>query len=118
MRLAVLTNKPIASTRRMLDALDLSRYFTRVIGGDEACGRKPDPTGLQSLLTEAGMTADAALMIGDSHVDLETARRAGTPMCLARYGFGFREGLLARLGPGDLSVASPAELMERLTAAS
>lgn len=109
-RLAVLTNKPLAPTHRTLALLDLTRYFDEVIGGDGSHGRKPNPAGLRALMASAGATASETLLVGDSPVDLETARRAGTAICLARYGFGFREKLLSRLEAGDTSVASPAEL--------
>lgn len=88
--LAVLTNKPSGATARILDGLDLARYFDRVIGGDTPLGRKPDPAGLLRLVQDAGVTLDATVLVGDSSVDLKTARAAGTRLCLARYGFGFR----------------------------
>ena len=52
--LAVLTNKPQHHTDRLLDALDLRRYFIQALGGDTAHGRKPDPTGLCALISAAG----------------------------------------------------------------
>lgn len=82
--LSVLTNKPIAPSRRLLEALDLASYFDAVIGGDGPDGRKPDPTGLRKLT--AG--AEHVLLIGDSPIDAETARAAGCGFAWARYGFG------------------------------
>jgi len=89
-RLAVLTNKPTTPTVRILDGLGLAPFFDDVIGGDTTYGRKPDPAGLLELIARAGMTGAGTLLVGDSPVDLETARRAGAAICLARYGFGFR----------------------------
>jgi phosphoglycolate phosphatase len=66
--------------------------FSDVIGGDSVHGRKPDPAGLLHLAASAGVTPAETLLVGDSPVDLETARRAGTRVCLARYGFGYRFG--------------------------
>jgi phosphoglycolate phosphatase len=86
--LAVLTNKPQHHTDRLLEALDLRRYFVQALGGDTALGRKPDPAGLTSLVAAAGAVPAAALLLGDSWVDAETARRAGTRFCFADYGFG------------------------------
>jgi phosphoglycolate phosphatase len=88
--LSVLTNKPARATTRVLDGLDLSRFFDHVIGGDTAFARKPDPAGLLHLAHEAGATAASTLLVGDSAVDLATARNAGTRVCLARFGFGYR----------------------------
>jgi phosphoglycolate phosphatase len=90
MPLAVLTNKPQRATDRLLGSLELAPYFGRVVGGDSMLGRKPEPAGLLSLCTGAGVLPDEAILIGDSPVDLETARRAGTQVLLVSYGFGFR----------------------------
>lgn len=88
--MAVLTNKPQRASERVLEGLGLRRFFRDVIGGDTALGRKPDPAGLFELIARAGARAETTLLVGDSPVDLETARRVGTSVCLARYGFGFR----------------------------
>ena len=87
--LGVLTNKPTRATKAILAGLTLDRYFDRVVGGDTEYGRKPNPAGLQHLMTAAGARVDATVLVGDSRIDLETARRAGVRICLARYGFGF-----------------------------
>lgn len=88
--LAILTNKPALPTMRLLEGLGLIEYFRDVIGGDTAYGRKPDPAGLLALADRASVTPEATLLIGDSPVDYATARAAGTRICLARYGFGYR----------------------------
>jgi len=89
--LAVLTNKPERATRRILEGLRLLRFFgDAVLGADSRFPRKPDPAALLHLAARAGASPDTTLMVGDSRVDLETARRAGTAICLAKYGFGYR----------------------------
>lgn len=85
---ALLTNKPTHHTERMLVELGLRHRFATVIGGDGAFPRKPDPAGLLHLAASAGVAPDHSVMVGDSMVDVETAQRAGTHMCVARYGFG------------------------------
>ena len=88
--LAVLTNKPLAATRTILEGCGLSAHFEdRVLGGDGPLPRKPDPAGLLSLMERAGTPPRRTLMIGDSFVDLQTARNAGACACLVSYGFGF-----------------------------
>ena len=87
--MAVLTNKPQRHTDRLLDGLGIRPLFRAVFGGDTAYGRKPDPTGLNALMRQMGVTATATVMVGDSAIDLRTARAAGTRACLVRYGFGF-----------------------------
>jgi len=107
--LALLTNKPEPPTHRLLDAFGLARYFPRVIGGDAAFPRKPDPAALRFLMTEAGATPATTLMVGDSMIDIETARRAGTPVCVAMYGFGKLRGELVLRGD-ELVAETPADV--------
>jgi phosphoglycolate phosphatase len=107
--MAVLTNKPARATERILAGLGLRERFRDVIGGDTAFGRKPDPAGLLALIERAAATPETTWLVGDSRVDLETARRAGARICLVRYGFGYR------FEPGDFDgteifVDSPSEL--------
>jgi phosphoglycolate phosphatase len=90
MPLAVLTNKPARATELMLEGLGLRPRFGEAIGGDTAFGRKPDPAGLLHLSASAGVLPAETLMVGDSPIDLATARAAGTQICLVRYGFGYR----------------------------
>ena len=90
MPLAVLTNKPQRATDRLLEALGLSRFFQRVVGGDTAAGRKPDPAGLLGMCKELGVSPAHTVLVGDSAIDLQTARNAGTQILLVSYGFGFR----------------------------
>jgi phosphoglycolate phosphatase len=92
---AVLTNKPGRATARILEGLALRHHFCAVVGGDTPLGRKPDPAGLLHLASAAAVAPGRTLMVGDSRIDLQTARRAGTRICLVRYGFGFR------FTPGD-----------------
>jgi phosphoglycolate phosphatase len=107
--LAVLTNKPQHHTERVLDGLGLTGFFRWTIGGDTAHGRKPDPAGLRALMSAAGTSAAETVMVGDSVVDLRTARAAGTRVCLVRYGFGFRTAAPELAGDEWLADA-PADL--------
>jgi phosphoglycolate phosphatase len=92
--LAVLTNKPDEPTRALLDAFGLSSSFRRVVGGDSPYPRKPDPAGLQALMAEFDSPVGTTWLVGDSMIDVETARRAGTRMCVVLYGFGQLRGEL------------------------
>ena len=113
--LAVLTNKPGGATRRILAGLGLARYFREVIGGDSPFGRKPDPAALLHLARAREVEPRETLMVGDSAVDLQTARRAGTRVCLARYGFGYRIPD-SDVQDDDLRIDSPAEIVGALEA--
>ena len=118
--LAVLTNKPLGATRRILDGLDLARHFPAdaVVGGDGPFARKPDPAGLQHLAARAGASVADTVLVGDSVIDWRTAKNAATKICLARYGFGFEGVPAGELGPETLVVDEPAELMRVVTVRS
>jgi phosphoglycolate phosphatase len=92
MPMAVLTNKPEGMSRRIIEGLGIARHFRAVCGGDTLPVRKPDPAGARRLLAELG---GKALFVGDSGVDVETARNAGLPCCAATYGY-HRPGELDR----------------------
>ncbi|MGD2114685.1 MAG: HAD-IA family hydrolase [Acidobacteriota bacterium] len=96
--LALLTNKPERHTRRILAGLGLAGFFRDVLGGDTLGTRKPDPEGLRLLAGRLGTPPDRTLFVGDSAVDAETARAAGTPYALVPWGYG---------GPGDLADDEP-----------
>jgi len=111
--LAVLTNKPGDMSRAILAGLGLADRFSRIAGSGDFPGRKPDPAGLLMLLGESGVAPGEALMVGDSGIDVQTARNAGTRVAGVSYGLD-PEGLAAA-GP-DLMVDSLAALAKRLGA--
>ena len=108
--LAVLTNKPVAPAREILAGLDLAKYFGAVIGGDGPFPRKPDPSSLVHLAREADVDIRRCAMIGDTRVDLETARRAGARVCLARYGFGYDYFPESSLRGDEMLADSPTDI--------
>ncbi len=115
-RLAVLTNKPGDATRKILDACRLSHYFAEIVGGDGAFRRKPHPDGLAHLAGAAGVDASRVLMVGDSTVDLLTARAAGTSICIARYGFGQVTFDPAQLHGGERFADTPGDILNLIQA--
>jgi len=86
-RLAVLTNKPVAMSRAIVEGLGVGARFFRVYGGNSFDFKKPHPIGVEALLTETGVGRARTLMIGDSSVDIQTARNAGVSSCGVTYGF-------------------------------
>lgn len=96
-KMAVLTNKPIGPSRAICDALGLTPYFFQVYGGNSFATKKPDPLGLNTLMKEAGADPFETLMIGDSEVDVLTARNAGTWSIGCKFG----------LAPQTLEIAAP-----------
>jgi phosphoglycolate phosphatase len=85
-QMAVLTNKPVFPAKAICDALGLSPYFFRIYGGNSFATKKPDPEGLTTLIREAGVQPEETVMVGDSDVDILTARRAKTWAIGCRYG--------------------------------
>jgi phosphoglycolate phosphatase len=112
--LAVLTNKPGAMSERLLSAFGLLDAFAHVIGGDSSHGRKPDPSGLLWLARKSRSRPEDTLMVGDSAIDLRTARGAGTRVCLARYGFGFVDVPPGELDGSEWLIDKPRDLVELL----
>ena len=111
--LAVLTNKPQHPTERILAGLRIAPFFRWVVGGNTAHGRKPDPGGLNHLMSLAGSGTADTVMVGDSAIDLRTARAAGTRLCLVRYGFGFQSAA-GELRDDELIADSPSQLLNLL----
>ncbi|GMR22805.1 MAG: phosphoglycolate phosphatase [Acidobacteriota bacterium] len=95
--LSVLTNKPLNESMMILEGLGLRQHFAQVYGGDSFEHKKPDPTGLRRLLEEADAGTHETLFVGDSSVDLETARNASVRCCLVTYGI--RPETVASLEP-------------------
>ncbi len=95
--LAVLSNKPASMTRTILDGLGIARYFAHALGGDSLPVKKPDPAGIAHLLRATGCSS--AVLVGDTLVDLSTARAARIPCWLASYGFSGRASLAAAGAP-------------------
>jgi phosphoglycolate phosphatase len=108
-RLAILTNKPQQPTERILEGLDVARFFSDVIGGDTPFGRKPDPAGLLHLVSVSNSSPGMTTLVGDSAIDLRTARAGGVRICLVRYGFGFPLAA-GELTGGETIADDPADL--------
>jgi phosphoglycolate phosphatase len=89
--MSVLTNKPIAMSIEILQGLGLARYFRSIYGGDSFEKKKPDPTGALTILQELGVPPAQAAMVGDSEVDMQTARNVGMFAVAVNYGFGVHD---------------------------
>jgi phosphoglycolate phosphatase len=109
--MAVLTNKPVNFSRAILEGLGLSPYFRYVYGGNSFEKKKPDPMGVQTLLRDLNSGTHEAMMVGDSDVDVQTARNAGIWACGVSYGLG-ADGL--RANPPDLMLDTLTELPSHL----
>lgn len=86
-RLGICTNKPAAITARVLDELDLTRWFDAVVGETPDLARKPDKAMLLATLQKLGVGPSQAVMIGDSAADIGTAKAAGTRSIAVTFGY-------------------------------
>ena len=87
LRLACLTNKPLAFARPLLVSKQLERYFDQVFGGDSFARKKPDPLPLLGACAALGSMPGRTLVVGDSSNDASAARAAGCPVVLVSYGY-------------------------------
>jgi phosphoglycolate phosphatase len=89
-RLAVVTNKPVFATKKILEALSLAEFFPVVVGGDSLPQRKPDPAQLLEAAQQLGVNVDQTLMVGDNIHDVEAAHAAGMRCIAVTYGYHHR----------------------------
>jgi len=85
--LAVLTNKPVRISQAIVNGLGVGDHFFRVYGGNSFPEKKPNPIGVRALLEESGVEGAQAVVVGDSGVDVRTARNAGVDVYGVTYGF-------------------------------
>ena len=110
-KLAILTNKPTKISTDIVAGLGIGRYFFHIYGGDSLFGKKPDPEGIRLLREEAGEPTGNTLMVGDSAVDVQTARNAGVRCCGVGWGI---QPESFELNPPDFLIQSPRELIGEL----
>ena len=106
-KMAVLSNKPVVPSRAIVDALGLGPFFSQVYGGNSFPTKKPDPEGARKLLAEHGVQPQQAVIVGDSHVDVDTGRNAGMVTVGVTYGFAPHT---LQDAPPDVLVDHPSEL--------
>ena len=85
--MAVLTNKPVRFSIRLIEGLGLEPHFFRVYGGNSFEEKKPHPRGIDLLVSEIGAEKSRTIMVGDSAVDVHTARNANVNACGVSWGF-------------------------------
>lgn len=113
--MAVLTNKPVRFSRTIIERLGLDGHFPTVYGGNSFESKKPDSEGLDRLIAEHDARPETTVMIGDSSVDVLTARNAGAVSCGVTYGL--RPESFER-HPPDILAATMLEARERIAALS
>lgn len=85
LNLAICTNKPVALAEALVSELGWAGLFRAILGADSRPWKKPDPRHLTDTLAAAG--GRAAIFVGDSRTDADTARSAGVPLVLVSFGY-------------------------------
>jgi phosphoglycolate phosphatase len=106
--MAVLTNKPVRISVRILESLGLAKYFREIYGGNSFETKKPDPLGANKLVAELGAAPQETMLVGDSEVDVQTARNANTIAVAVNYGFGVHD---RTQHPADIYLEKIADLL-------
>jgi len=109
--MAVLTNKPVRFSQGIVDGLGLGAHFRRVYGGNSFEQKKPHPVGIETLMSEVGATRQETVMVGDSSVDVQTARNARVTACGVTWGF---QPDTFAAWPPDFLVNTAGELADRV----
>ncbi|MCP5116211.1 MAG: HAD hydrolase-like protein, partial [bacterium] len=97
--------------RTLIEGLGLTAHFLRVYGGNSFEHKKPHPIGVDTLLEESGAAREETMMVGDSAVDIQTARNANIASCGVTYGF---QPETLDSHPPDMLVDRMDELADRL----
>lgn len=102
--MAILTNKPVRFSVQLVEGLGLDLHFFRIYGGNSFAEKKPHPRGLECLMAEQNVARERALLVGDSAIDVETARNAGIRCCGVTWG----------LQPESLGLVPPDFLIQNM----
>jgi phosphoglycolate phosphatase len=110
-KMAVLTNKPVRFSEHLVKGLGLDGHFFRIYGGNSFEEKKPHPKGIELLMEESGIGRELTIMVGDSAVDIMTARNAKVSACGVSWGF---QPETFADAPPDFVIDRMSELVERV----
>jgi phosphoglycolate phosphatase len=110
-RLSVLTNKPVRISDEILEGLGVKGHFDYIYGGNSFEFKKPNPIGIDTIMRDTGAAREYTIMVGDSGVDIQTARNAGVVACGVSYGFQ-PETLVTN--PPDFMIHAMGELADKI----
>jgi phosphoglycolate phosphatase len=110
--MAVLTNKPVDISVLILRGLGLAGFFRAIYGGNSFATKKPDPLGANTILKELAIPSWESAMVGDSEVDVQTARNAGMISAIVNFGFGTHD---RERHPPDIYLDRMEELLPLVT---
>jgi phosphoglycolate phosphatase len=110
-KMAVLTNKPVRFSEHLVKGLGLDGHFFRIYGGNSFEEKKPHPIGIERLMEESAIGRADTIMVGDSAVDIQTARNAQVRACGVTWGF--QPETFAK-SPPDFTIDHMSELVSRV----
>jgi phosphoglycolate phosphatase len=110
-KMAVLTNKPLRFSEHLIKGLGLDGHFFRIYGGNSFEEKKPYPKGIELLMEESGIGRAGTIMVGDSAVDILTARNAQVRACGVTWGF---QPETFADAPPDFTIDRMSELVSRV----
>lgn len=109
--MAILTNKPVKFSIHLIAGLRLDQHFFRIYGGNSFQEKKPNPIGIETLVGESESDRTRTIMVGDSAVDVNTARNAKVQACGVSWGF---QPETFENAPPDFVIDDLRELAERV----
>lgn len=112
-RLAVLSNKPDLFAKQICSRFFGENVFFAVSGQRESLPKKPSPEGAEEIIQLCGCAKDQVLFVGDSNVDIFTAKNAGIKSCGVLWGFRSEKELSA--AGADCLITEPYQLLECLS---
>jgi len=112
MKMAVLSNKRADFTRKCVENILVKWKFDAVLGGEDGLPSKPDPAGAVEIVNRLGISAKEFIYLGDTGVDMETAKKAGMFAAGALWGFREKEELL--MFGADILIERPMDLVKML----
>ncbi|MCI8630826.1 MAG: HAD-IA family hydrolase [Firmicutes bacterium] len=113
---AIVTSRLTSSTVNTLEKYDLARYFDVIVTCDDTQRHKPDPEPALLALEKLGISAEEAIMIGDSKFDIRCAHNAGIKAALVGWSEAASAGEIPENGQDapDFVINSAEELLEIL----
>jgi len=93
MPLALVTNKPTPFVAPLLEALDIAKYFSVIVGGDDVQNKKPHPEPILLVAGKLSLAPEQLLFVGDSRNDILAAKAAGSPSVGLTYGYNYGESI-------------------------
>lgn len=91
---AVISNKRESLSSKLLEKLDLFKYFNLVVGSDTISAKKPSPLPVFHVMEKLNTNQNESMIVGDSNYDIEAGKKAGIKTVAVTYGYRERQHLM------------------------